>query len=145
MKHYNLNLPKINEFYHFWDDGKTGPSRHYICKIERIVNLKEAKKILLNYMGEEVLPLSRIWEMEKDEHDWIFADETDVLIEASCPKYDEHRLWFARTKQNGFFSLNIQNSWQGGRLDMDGTIYNNALEYALDSGMDTSLYTNQTY
>ena len=30
-------IPNIGEYYHFWDDGKTSLSRHYICRCERII------------------------------------------------------------------------------------------------------------
>ena len=30
-------LPQIGEFYHFFDDGKVTPSRHYIAKCIEII------------------------------------------------------------------------------------------------------------
>ena len=27
-------IQKVGEFYHFIDDGKLSPGRHYICKVE---------------------------------------------------------------------------------------------------------------
>ena len=53
-------IPEVGKFYHFWDDGKCGVSRHYIAKCEEIIPIKSAetyliadqyhnKKSLLNY------------------------------------------------------------------------------------------------
>ena len=30
-------IPEVGKFYHFWDDGKCGVSRHYIAKCEEII------------------------------------------------------------------------------------------------------------
>ena len=50
------DLPKVREFYHFFDDGKTSPNRHYICKVERIIPFNKAKNIILTTpRGEEII------------------------------------------------------------------------------------------
>ena len=38
--------------------------------------------------------------------------------------YDENTIWFVRTVQGGWFSMDVQNTWQSGSLDVDGSIYN---------------------
>lgn len=40
-------VPEVGKFYHFWDDGKTGPSRHYICKVEELITPEQAKETIL--------------------------------------------------------------------------------------------------
>ncbi len=48
MKNKNLKpIPEVGKFYHFWDDGKTSTSRHYICKVEKIITPEEAKNIIV--------------------------------------------------------------------------------------------------
>jgi hypothetical protein len=128
-----IRIPNVGEFIHFWDDGKVGLGRHYICKIERIVPFSEADKIKLKAfdsdLGESVeKDLKSIWELERDDYDWLYANETDVFIEASCPKFDKYNLWFVRTKSGGFFSMDIQNYWQGGQLDTEETILKNVIK-----------------
>ena len=70
---------------------------------------------------EELVPRSLwdIWNISES-RDLIgyFSEKTDVLSEVSCPKYDENNLWFARTKDGGWFSMDIQSGWQGGLLDV---------------------------
>lgn len=136
-------LPKIGEFYHFFDDGKTSASRHYICKIERIIPFNEAKDIILSTpRGEEIIgsegkfesffidmSLEDIWKEEVEQCYWLYNKETDYFIEASCPVYDDNSLWFARTQDGGWFSMNIQSWWQSGRLDSDNKIFEDIIEF----------------
>ena len=141
------DLPKVGEFYHFFDDGKTSSGRHYICRIEKIIPFKDAKDIILSTPRGETfengkfesfnidMSLEDIWKDEVRQCDWLYATETDYFVEASCPVYDNNNLWFARTKQGGWFSMNIQNSWQSGRLDIDNTIYNERIKEALEDNI----------
>jgi hypothetical protein len=86
-----------------------------------------------------------IWTEEKAYHDWIFTDDTDYLIEVSCPNYDDNNLWFARTQWGGWFSFNIQSSWQGGELDVTGDWYKNIIADWMNEGWDLTPYTRATY
>lgn len=131
-------IPEIGKYYHFWDYGKSSPSRHYICRVERILTPEEAKSIKVmapewhydnKTIGYVETTLYDHWEYNKLSHDWLYAEDTDYFIEASCPKYDEHNLWFVRTKGGGWFSMDIQSSWQGGELDVDGSIYKYNTKY----------------
>ena len=159
MENKLKSVPLVGKFYHFWDDGKCGAGRHYICRIERIIPFTKAKDIILNTpRGEEILDktgkfesfdidmsLEDIWKDEVKECDWVFDEETDYFVEASCPVYDDHNLWFARTKDGGWFSMNIQSWWQGGRLDINGEIYEEMIKYCEENGMDPTHYSSTTY
>lgn len=47
------------------------------------------------------------------------------FVECEIPGYDEaNTIWFVRTIQGGWFSMDVQNTWQSGSLDVDGSIYN---------------------
>lgn len=126
-------IPKIGKYYHFFDDGKLSPSRHYICRVERIITPEEAKSIMCEVPNEyddimDAILLYDHWhDNEMPNHDWLYAKDTDYFIECSCPKYDKHNLWFVRTKDGGWFSMDIQSWWQGGRLDIDESIYESIL------------------
>ena len=142
-------LPKIGEFYHFWDDGKTSVSRHYICKCERILTIEEAKDIIVtvpewdfdkNENNFNDMSLYEQWKEEVLNHDWLYAVDTDYFIECSCPKYDEDNLWFVRTKDGGWFSMNVQNSWQSGRLDIDEKIFDSIIQEIKDDMVFNSKY-----
>ena len=132
-------IPEVGKFYHFWDDGKSSPSRHYICKVERVITPEEAKDIMVAVTdwdfdeNGEVKRVTSLYDHWKEEavpnHDWLYANDTDCFVEASCPRYDENNLWFARTKDGGWFSMDIQSSWQGGTLDIDGSVYDYNTKY----------------
>lgn len=63
---------------------------------------------------------------------WLYDNETDCFIECSIPDYDDYLIYFARDVNGGWFSLNIQNCWQGGRLDVNGKRYDNLIEACKD-------------
>ena len=75
------------------------------------------------------MSLEDIWKDEMTQCHWLYATETDYFIEASCPVYDDNYLWFARTKDGGWFSMNIQSWWQSGELDVDNTKFNEIIEF----------------
>lgn len=152
-------VPEVGKEYHFWDDGKTSPSRHYICRCERVVKtIKEAKAIkftLRQYANflkdspytEYEKSLYEIWRKQVDHCNWLYAEETDYFVEFSCPKYDEHNLWAVRTKNGGWFTMDIQSSWQGGTIDVTGKIFESVVQNAYDDGYFElgEEYKNQTY
>lgn len=139
-------IPEVGKYYHFWDDGKLSPGRHYICRCERIITPEEAKSIMIEVPNEyindvmDTISLYEHWhDDEMPNHDWLFETETDYFIECSCPEYDKYNLLFVRTKNGGWFSMDIQNGWQAGRLDVDSEIYNEIIQDCIDNGYD---YTN---
>lgn len=158
-KQNSNNVPEVGKEYHFWDDGKSSPSRHYICRCERVIPYKEGKDI--KFTLKEYLPpytkdakfkeyetnLSEIWKKAVKGHDWIYVEDTDFFVEISCPRYDENNLWAARTKWGGWFTLNIQSSWQGGEIDVTGEKYNRIIEELEDEGNYEFIeeYTEETY
>ena len=134
-------MPEVGKFYHFWDDGKVSPSRHYIARLEGILTRDDAIKLLLPRLsgGEDLL--YNIWEREKAEHD-IFSRTTEYFLEVSCPTYDDNLLYFAQTRAGGWFSFDIQNYWQGGFLDITGKIFERAIK---DNPELISSYMSATY
>jgi hypothetical protein len=147
--------PTIGTEYYFWDGEKTSPSRLYKCKCERIITPEETKNIKVKvphwdfdchceYFEEE--SLYEHWKAEVLNNDWLYSDDTDFFIECSCPKYDDNNLWFVRTKEGDWYSMNIQNSWQRGCLDIDGKKYKNVIEDYKNwaNTDDISIYENIT-
>ena len=63
-------IPEIGKRYHFFEDGKSGPSRHFIVEITRIIPIEEIT-------DEELLDTYR-WEI--DECDWLYSPETDFFV-----------------------------------------------------------------
>lgn len=147
-------LPEIGKKYHFFDDGKTGPSRHYIAEILELIpfsefgNVKyedmlgegkaeELRSAIKEKLKELAYPgwnkdrtLLDVWKGEVDECDWLYAPETDYAVKASIPEYDENPIIFVRDLKGGWFSMDTVSGWQSGRLDIDGTIFDMAYKEA---------------
>ena len=130
------NIPEVGKLYHFFDDGKTSPSRHYICRCERIITPEEAKHVIVQVPNEYVddvmddISLYDHWHNNEVPNTyWLFSDKTDYFVECSCPNYDDNNLWFVRTYDGRWFSMDIQSSWQGGLLDVDGCVFNDTIQY----------------
>ena len=123
-------VPHVGKQYHFFDDGKITPSRHSIATVLRVIPISEASNVLVKARDWDydepvysLRPITEIWKEDAFEHDWVMAQETDYLIECAIPDYDENNIWFARTTEGGWFSMDIQSGWQAGRLDVDGELY----------------------
>lgn len=133
-------LPEIGKQYHFFDDGKITMGRHYIATVIEIIPIEDSKKIILSTPREYdpktkenrfiEMSLYDIWKDEVKEIDWIFDYSTDYIIKCSIPEYDKDPIYFAQDKRNGWFSMDVTNWWQGGRLDLDGKLY----EFLTNSG-----------
>lgn len=135
-------IPVIGKQYHFFDDGKITHSRHYMATVVDIISPEQAKDIKMNYQNMNILvSLYTIWREEIDDHrqgehfkvltsrpmnvgdPWLYAEETDYFVKCSIPEYDENDIWFVRTINGGWFSLNTVNTWMAGRLDVSGKLF----------------------
>ena len=111
-------VPEVGKEYHIFDDGKIRPSRHYIAKIVNIYSPEDAY---------EIGSLYKAWEEQVKECYWLFAKNTDYFV-AATSDYDENLLYFVRTEDGGWFSLDYPCCWMGARLDIDGSLYQKLLE-----------------
>lgn len=109
-------IPNVGEKFMFFDDGKVRYSRMYQAEVLKIYSFEDTP----NFVKEA---------LNNNDCDWLFIKDnktgkykSDVFIECNIPKYDDNHIWFARTQDGGFFSIDIQSSWQGGRLDVDGRL-----------------------
>ena len=128
-----LPIPTVGEYYHFWDDGKSAVSRHYIAKVERIISIDEAKVLMFDALDEDEQPIKmslyEIWEQETKSCYWLYATETECFVECSIPKYDDNFIYFSRTKDGGWFSFGTTGWWQSGQLDVNKEKFNAIIEY----------------
>ena len=117
------DVPIVGKTYDFFDDGKITRTRHSMTTILRLVSPDDAKNIMVDSMVLGHVSLWEIWKDEVEQCDWLYEKTTDWFVEASDRDYDENNLWFVRTQDGGWFSMNIQSSWQAGRLDVDGHLF----------------------
>lgn len=110
-------LPEVGKEYHIFDDGKINYGRHYTTEIIEIIPFGECK-------NEELIAA---WQQEVKSCYWLFAPETDYFIKATS-EYDKNFLYFVRTVDGGWFSVNFPSCWMGAELDIDGSLYESMIE-----------------
>ena len=115
--------PEIGKKYHIFDDGKVRPTRHFVATVLEVISFADCK-------DEDLIAA---WKDNVESSPWLFALETDYFIKAESD-FDEDYLYFVRTKDGGWFSMDITSWWQGARLDIDGSLYKIMVEqYGEDS------------
>lgn len=115
-------LPELGKRYHFFEDGKSGPSRHYIIEITEIIPFEEM-------IDGELLD---IYDAEVKEADFLYAPETDYFIYGRKVLSDntldtEDEFIFIRTNYGGWFSFG--HWFEDGQLDVDNSKYSAIVEY----------------
>ena len=140
METNKARVPQVGEKLHFFDDGKVGDSRHYMAVVTHVLTPEQAKCVFvvdatsfsechfIDFEENKSLSLLDVHAEEVKCCDWIFAEQTDYFIACSIPEFDNHIIWFARKKDGGWFSMDIQSDWQGGFLDVTGEKYKNNIE-----------------
>ena len=104
-------IPKVNQTCMFFDDGKISYSRMYQATVKQVMVYDDAPD-----------KVKKAFERESKSHDWIWNKTTDYIIACDIKDYDKNLIWFARTVDGGWFSMDVDKSWQGGRLDIDGKL-----------------------
>ena len=104
-------IPKVNQTCMFFDDGKISYSRMYQATVKQVMVYDDAPD-----------KVKKAFERESKTHDWIWNNTTDYIIACDIKDYDNNLIWFARTVDGGWFSMDVDKSWQGGRLDIDGKL-----------------------
>lgn len=109
---FNENpIPKVNQTCMFFDDGKISYSRMYQATVKQVMVYDDAPD-----------KVKKAFERESKTHDWIWNKTTDYIVACEIKDYDNNLIWFARTVDGGWFSMDVDKSWQGGRLDIDGKL-----------------------
>lgn len=116
--------------YHFFDDGKLSPSRHYIATIKRVLTGKEAKKMVIKGRDGIEQSLYAWWEMDRIDCPWVFKVETEYFLEIEIPGYGKNEIHYAVQANSGdWFTLGIDCEFDGGSLDISGDLFNTWEEY----------------
>lgn len=111
MKFNKKPIPKVNQSCMFFDDGKISYSRMYQATVKQVMVYDDAPD-----------KVKKAFERESKEHDWIWNNTTDYIVACEIKDYDRNLIWFARTVDGGWFSMDVDKAWQGGRLDIDGEL-----------------------
>ena len=104
-------IPKVNQTCMFFDDGKISYSRMYQATVKQVMVYDDAPD-----------KVKKAFERESKTHDWIWNKTTDYIVACEIKNYDKNLIWFARTVDGGWFSMDVDREWQGGLLDIDGEL-----------------------
>ena len=110
-------VPEVGKEYHIFDDGKVSMGRHYIAEILEVIPFGEASTDLKYAWAEQV----------KDCY-WLYSELCDYFVKAKSD-FDSEPLYFVRTTDGGWFSLDYPNVWMSARLDIDGSLYKQMIEW----------------
>ena len=129
-----IEVPQVGQIYHFFDDGKMSKNRHYKAECLEVITPEETKKVLLEIPTDgssdtQKVSLYDIWRDNVREFDWMYAEKTDYFVRCRVPEFDENDLWFVRTINNRWFSMDIQSWWQVGLLDVGNDMYEQGVKY----------------
>lgn len=136
---YQRRLPKVGDILPAFDDGKIRPSRLYPVKVLEVlpwsgktldrvfemINFLNEDTTSSNFPGHTKLPLIVAWNRAWRETDWIFSSETDYFIVTETGYEYEPIEIFARTKDEGWFSIELRSYMTGSTLDSDMKLFNN--------------------
>lgn len=111
MKFSEKPIPKVNQTCMFFDDGKISYSRMYQATVKQVMVYDDAPD-----------KVKKAFERESKTHDWIWNKTTDYIVACEIKDYDKNLIWFARTVDGGWFSMDVDKTWQGGLLDIDGEL-----------------------
>ena len=104
-------IPKVNQTCMFFDDGKISYSRMYQATVKQVMVYDDAPD-----------KVKKAFERESKTHDWLWNKIPDYIIACDIKDYDKNLIWFARTVDGGWFSMDVDKSWQGSRLDIDSEL-----------------------
>lgn len=89
-------IPKKRQIYNFFDDGKCSPSRLYKAYVKKVIPFNKADIHLKIHLVNSALNCS-----------WIWNGDTDYFIGCYIPRYDNHLIWFTRTKYGSVWIFNL--------------------------------------
>ena len=111
MKFNEKPIPKVNQTCMFFDDGKISYSRMYQARVKQVMVYDDAPD-----------KVKKAFECESKTHNWIWNKTTDYIVACEIKDYDKNLIWFARTVDGGWFSMDVDRACQSGRLDIDGEL-----------------------
>ena len=120
-------IPEEGKKYHCFDDGKITFSRHYVVKIDEVLNHMEFKRKYPNEFKQYC--------KTSKEHYWLYSRRTDKFVITHKGENDKFGI-FVRTKQGGWFG--IGSYWNCGTLDVTTKIWDN-----LVANIDNFDYTQE--
>ena len=110
-------IPEVGKRYHCFDDGKITFSRHFIIKVDEVLNFMQFKKKYPEMVKQYI-------EQTKDCY-WLYARRTDKFVITFKGENNEPGV-YVRTKDGGWFG--IGNWWNSAELDVTGKLWKSLVQ-----------------
>ena len=102
-------IPEIGKRYHCFDDGKITFSRHFIIKIDEVLNFMQFKKKYPQMVEQYISTIKNCY--------WLYARRSDKFVITFEGENNELGV-YVRTKNGGWFGIG---GWfNSARLDVTG-------------------------
>ena len=122
-------IPKKGETYYFYLCGKIKIKDEFEAIIEQVIPYEEGEQYCVRQYYAELedvveTPILDIWLENQDSTFWLLAETTDYIIEASIPNLTPCKIYFARTIDGEWYSLEVNTPRHLGLLDVTGEYHN---------------------
>lgn len=121
------SVPELYGYYDFWDNDRREEKYHYFAWVMDIITPDRAKNIILpvpthNFDDGTVtnveMSLYERWEEEVLFCNDIYQDFTDFFIKANIPGYSENPVYFVRSKDGTWYSIDTTEINTKGKLEI---------------------------
>ena len=122
-------IPKKGETYWFYLCGKIKIKDEFEAIVEQVIPFAECDTYFVRQYYAELEDIVEtavmdIWLENQDEMFWLLAEMTDYIIEVSIPNLTPAKVYFARTTDGEWYSLEVNTPRHLGLLDVTGEYHN---------------------
>ena len=110
-------IPEVGKRYHCFDDGKITFSRHFIIKVDEVLNFMQFKKKYPEMVTQYIQETKSCY--------WLYARRTDKFVITFKGENNELGVYI-RTKDGGWFG--IGSWWNSAELDVTGKLWKNLVQ-----------------
>lgn len=110
-------IPEVGKRYHCFDDGKITFSRHFIIKVDEVLNFMQFKKKYPEMVAQYIEETKTCY--------WLYARRTDKFVITFKGENNEPGV-YVRTKDGGWFG--IGNWWNSAELDVTGKLWKSLVQ-----------------
>ncbi len=114
-RYHPSTIPKIGKRYHCFDDGKISLSRHFIIKIDEILDFMQFKKKYPEMVKQYIEETKSCY--------WLYSRRSDKFIITLNGEGSEPGVYI-RTKDGGWFGIGYFSS----RLDVTGKLWKRLIQ-----------------
>lgn len=110
-------IPEVGKCYHCFDDGKITFSRHFIIKVDEVLDFMQFKKKYPEMVAQYIQETKSCY--------WLYARRTDKFVITFKGENNELGV-YVRMKDGGWFG--IGSWWNSAELDVTGKLWESLVQ-----------------